>query len=94
MAHLTKEFIKNMALAAREIAEAQEEKYGKDFPFACERPEKKLELTSIQEMKEWQGISDKEIAHIQADNILCAFLIELGFTDLVNEYKKIDKWYA
>ena len=30
MAHLTKEFIKNMALAAREIAEAQEEKYGKD----------------------------------------------------------------
>ena len=39
--------------------------------------------------KEWQGNSDVEIAHIQADSILCDFLIELGFTELVNEYKKL-----
>lgn len=37
---------------------------------------------------------DTEAAHIAADDILCEILEELGFTDVVKEYSKIDKWYA
>lgn len=37
---------------------------------------------------------DTETAHVAADNILCEILEELGFTDIVKEYSKIDKWYA
>lgn len=38
--------------------------------------------------------NDTEIAHIAADNILCEILEKLGYTDIVKEYSKIDKWYA
>ena len=47
MAHLTKECMKNIALACKEVVEAHEEKYGKDFPF--------------EPQSSWQGLSDDEI---------------------------------
>ena len=47
MAHLTKEGMKNIALACKEAVEAHEEKYGKDFPF--------------EQQSSWQGLSDDEI---------------------------------
>jgi hypothetical protein len=37
---------------------------------------------------------DTEMAHIQADEIICAVLEELGCKDIVDEYNKIYKWYA
>lgn len=37
---------------------------------------------------------DTEMAHIQADEIICAVLEELGYKDIVDEYNKIYKWYA
>lgn len=37
---------------------------------------------------------EKEYNHVEADNILCRFLDELGYSAIVIEYKKIDKWYA
>lgn len=51
------------------------------------------ELT-IKLLKECQKSDDQEMAHIDADSILCNFLTELGYADVVAEYEKICKWYA
>jgi hypothetical protein len=37
---------------------------------------------------------DIEINHSEADDILCDLLNDLGYTELVNEFKKLEKWYA
>ena len=37
---------------------------------------------------------DTEIAHCDADDILCKLLISLGYSDVVELYNKVDKWYA
>ncbi|WP_313266530.1 hypothetical protein [Sphingobacterium sp.] len=50
--------------------------------------------TIKQSLIDLQYNDDTEIAHIQADNILCQFLKELGYEDIVEEYDKIDKWYV
>lgn len=49
---------------------------------------------AIIRLKEWQNCRDLEVAHTEADDILCDFLISLGYKDVVDEYRKIDKWYA
>jgi hypothetical protein len=38
--------------------------------------------------------SDIESNHIEADEILCDLLEDLGYQNLVNEFKKLKKWYA
>ena len=38
--------------------------------------------------------TDTKMGHFEADNILCELLKELGYSDLVEEFEKIDKWYA
>ena len=58
MAHLTKECMKNIALACKEAVEAHEEKYGKDFPF--------------EPQSSWQGLSDDEINDIKTKTIMGA----------------------
>jgi hypothetical protein len=35
-----------------------------------------------------------EFEHDEADYLLCAILEELGYTELVEVYRKIPKWYA
>lgn len=37
---------------------------------------------------------DIEVAHGVADDLLCEALNRLGYTDLVEEWHKIPKWYA
>ena len=37
---------------------------------------------------------DTECAHGRADEILCELLRELGYSDIVDAYEDIDKWYA
>ena len=37
---------------------------------------------------------DTEVAHSTADETLCLFLVHLGYTDIVEAWKKIPKWYA
>lgn len=49
---------------------------------------------AIKELKEAQSNGDQEDAHIIADNILCKLLASLGYADVVEEYKKVSKWYA
>lgn len=38
--------------------------------------------------------SDIEGDHSIADDILCEFIIALGYDDVVAAFKRIDKWYA
>ena len=38
--------------------------------------------------------SDTEEDHIEADSIILELLEELSFNEVIEEYEKIDKWYA
>lgn len=49
---------------------------------------------AIEELKRIRGITDTELAHEAADDVLCALLQELGCREVVEEYWKIEKWYA
>ena len=49
---------------------------------------------AINELKQWQAHDDEEMEHIRADEILCELLISLGYQDVVDEWKKVGKWYA
>lgn len=48
----------------------------------------------IESLKEEQASGDPEDAHRNADILLCQFLASLGYTDVVVEFEKIEKWYA
>ena len=37
---------------------------------------------------------DTEVAHQIADDIICEFLVSLGYKDVVAEYNLVGKWYA
>ena len=47
-----------------------------------------------QELKIEQENTDYEIAHSNADEILCKFIGELGYQDVVDEFVKVGRWYA
>ena len=49
---------------------------------------------AIAKLIECQSSWDTECAHGDADSILCEFLIDLGYDDVVIEYSKIEKWFA
>ena len=38
--------------------------------------------------------NDAEVAHSLADIILCDLLVSLGYTELVEVYNNLEKWYA
>lgn len=39
-------------------------------------------------------MEDIEEAHIEADKVLCSCLVELGFGEIVNKWRKVSKVYA
>lgn len=49
---------------------------------------------ALTKLAECQKNDDTEIAHSDADDVLCALLDELGYGDVVAEYSKVDKWFA
>ncbi|EGO4532899.1 hypothetical protein ITZ04_000791 [Escherichia coli] len=49
---------------------------------------------AIEKLKELQTWRDSEVAHEDADTVICELLESLGFADVVDEYAKVDKWYA
>jgi hypothetical protein len=49
---------------------------------------------AIERMKECVKNSDYEVAHCNADDILCDVLKQLGAKELVDEFEKVGKWYA
>lgn len=48
----------------------------------------------IEKMKCNCFTGDSEGDHINADDILCDFLLLLGYEKLVEVYKNVEKWYA
>lgn len=48
----------------------------------------------IRRLKEEHNSRDTEASHYAADEILCDLLNSLGYHDVVEDYKAIDKWYA
>ena len=49
---------------------------------------------AIQRLKEYQQSGDTEASHANADDVLCDLLRELGYGDVVEEYERIEKWFA
>jgi len=51
---------------------------------------------AIQNLKQAQNVSDDdpEAAHMSADEVLCELLHSLGYEDVVEQWKLVDKWYA
>lgn len=45
-------------------------------------------------LKTAQENTDIESAHEDADDILCDLLEALGYKNVVEEYHKVEKWYA
>jgi len=48
----------------------------------------------IKYIKEYCHSGDTEADHGEADKALCLFLRSLGYGELVDEWEKVDKWYA
>jgi len=49
---------------------------------------------AIKELKRLQGGGDIEATRGDADKVLCDLLKMLGYGDVVEEYHKVEKWYA
>lgn len=54
---------------------------------------KRLSEIYLKQMKECSKY-ETEYSHIEADNILCELLEKLGYTELIETYQKLDKWYS
>ena len=48
----------------------------------------------LERLKRLEDEMDTEEAHVQADELLCAFLRDLGYASIVDAYEDIYKWYA
>lgn len=54
----------------------------------------KNKTTKLVTMQELNNLGNQEIAHIEADKILCNLLSDLGYSDIVEAFEKVNKWYA
>ena len=50
--------------------------------------------TAIETLQRLQQSHDTEMAHIDADDVLCELLKSLGYEDVVSEYQNVNKWFA
>lgn len=53
-----------------------------------------MEEEIINDLKSLQGKGDTEAQHDLADRCLLSLLTRLGYKNVVEEYEKVDKWYA
>lgn len=49
---------------------------------------------AIKKINEAKECGDTELAHVDADSVLCELLESLGYSEVVSAYRKVDKWYA
>lgn len=51
---------------------------------------------AIERLREIQKVSagDPEAAHCEADQVLYELLTALGYSDVLEEWNRVDKWYA
>lgn len=58
-------------------------------------PEKQIDARIYADrLRQLQGKGDTELQHVHADDVLCDLLKRLGFEAVVDEFEKVDKWYA
>jgi len=55
---------------------------------------KLIEEKYMKLMNELLDKGDPEVSHWKADELLCALLKDLGYSEIVYTYNKIKKWYA
>jgi hypothetical protein len=56
--------------------------------------EDELKNSYLERLKEIKEDFDIERAHSLADDLLCEILVDLGYKEIVDLYKTIEKWYA
>lgn len=49
---------------------------------------------AMQKLREQINNYDIQVAHYEADWVLCKLLVALGYEDVVRLYQQVDKWYA
>jgi hypothetical protein len=54
----------------------------------------KIRTLAVQRLKELQELDDHELAHQEADEVLCGVMQSLGYLDVVNEWAKIKRYYC
>ena len=62
--------------------------------MALTKKQLKFKEEIIIKLKKQQGNLDFELCHQEADKLLCHLLEELDCKDVVDEFKKVGKWYA
>jgi len=53
-----------------------------------------IRRNAIERLKILQRVNEPDYCHKDADNTLCDLLQAIGYSDVVKEYKAIEKWYA
>ena len=48
----------------------------------------------VEKMQDCIDGDDYEDVHYEADNILCKLLRELGYTEIVEMFEEVGKWYS
>lgn len=56
--------------------------------------DKRTQKKYLEQLQDLKCALDIEISHIEADEILCKILKELGYTEIVKAYNKVSKWYV
>ncbi len=57
-------------------------------------PEKMTPEEALTALKPLEDVGDWEVAHSQADDVLCSLLRFYGHDDVVEAWEKVGKWYA
>ncbi len=81
----------------KEAAEAEIAKLKSDYEILRDKynsMEMCDEKYIIEQLKKLTSMTDTERAHADADDLLCKFLKHLGYTEIVDLYNSIGKWYA
>jgi len=55
---------------------------------------KEQAIEILQILQSYTELNCPEKAHILADGVLCELLTALGHADVVQEFNKLEKWYA
>lgn len=60
------------------------------------RPEAvdRLVVDAVARLERLQGAPDPEIAHQQADQVLCEFLRAIGHREVADEFDAVERWYG
>jgi hypothetical protein len=55
---------------------------------------KNLNELALETLKTLKKLDDTEMAHVEADKVLCSLLKYEGYDEVVNLFNELKKWYA